>query len=113
MKVWKVVMTLNTNGCGTWSKCTKVISEEANYKLVDDKYVKIKSSWIQDTISAKIKVKQVAGVYYVECGYDHMLNDSELKSIEAEMIKVLKVYLDSQFRRQTDEYNSKLNGLFS
>lgn len=113
MKIWRVRMSLSNDGGGNWIKFFDVKTDDKEYELVNGVYYEIKKAWIRNEIPSKIKVKHIASGYLVECGFEYLPSERELKEIEVQMKITLDAYLENELKEYKANHNLKIQGLFS
>ena len=113
MKIWVVRLSLCNDGDGNWLSFFNVKTDDKEYELIYGNYYEVKKSWVRNEIPSKIKVRHIAGGYLVECGFEYLPSESELKEIEVQMKITLDAYLENELKEYEANHNLKIQGLFT
>lgn len=108
MKIWKARLNLFYTLEDDYDIKFGFELQNEDYKINKDEWI-YSEGWISTRIPMIMTVENANyGAYKVEQGFDHELNNEELKQLESDMKVMLKKKLDLEKEKFLLEYNRKI-----
>lgn len=114
MKIWKAKLVLFYIEDETYSVKFNFELQEQEYKINDKFKEWIHSKdWICDRVPMNITIERYYDNYKIIQGFDHELNDEELKQLESDMRDLMKKQLNYDKEIYLKKFEDKLKAIRS